>query len=259
MLTLVTTVVVASLVGSLHCAGMCGPLVAFAVGGDASDRIGRISVHVVYHLCRAVPYTVVGVVCGALGAALDLGGDLVGVQRAAAVLAGGTMIVFGLVAVLRYYGVRMPAPPVPRFLREVMAGVYARTKGRSATVRAAIIGLCTVFLPCGWLYAFAVIAAGTADPVRGGLVMFAFWVGTVPVLTVVGVGVQALRSSFGRRIPLMTSLLIVGIGVLMVAKRASLSGHEFARTAPTVPVSDTESVSRVRDLDSSKMPCCQQE
>ena len=32
MIALLTTVFVASLVGSLHCAGMCGPFVAVAVG-----------------------------------------------------------------------------------------------------------------------------------------------------------------------------------------------------------------------------------
>ncbi|MEM9382726.1 MAG: sulfite exporter TauE/SafE family protein [Planctomycetota bacterium] len=39
-LTLFGAVVVASLLGSLHCAGMCGPLVAFVVGPPAADGSG---------------------------------------------------------------------------------------------------------------------------------------------------------------------------------------------------------------------------
>ena len=42
---LLPAVFAASVVGSVHCAGMCGPLMAFVVGGDTSR--GRARTHVV--------------------------------------------------------------------------------------------------------------------------------------------------------------------------------------------------------------------
>ncbi|MBE7450024.1 MAG: sulfite exporter TauE/SafE family protein [Kofleriaceae bacterium] len=47
--------------------------------------------------------------------------------------------------------------------------------GGGARARAALLGLLSAALPCGWLWAFVVVAAGTGSPVGGALVMTAFW------------------------------------------------------------------------------------
>jgi len=45
-----TTVLLVSLFGSVHCAGMCGPLVAFAVGATEKQSLAsRVMLHVAYH------------------------------------------------------------------------------------------------------------------------------------------------------------------------------------------------------------------
>ena len=41
MTALLVTVLAASLVGSLHCVGMCGPFVAFYSGADGSSGVRR--------------------------------------------------------------------------------------------------------------------------------------------------------------------------------------------------------------------------
>ena len=105
MATLIA-ILVASLFGSLHCAGMCGPLVAFAVGGaDIQSNSVRVLLHAMYHGGRLVSYALIGAVCGLLGAALDLGGAMAGLHRIASLLAGGMMIAVGIIAVLHYKGV----------------------------------------------------------------------------------------------------------------------------------------------------------
>ncbi len=66
---------VVSLLGSLHCVGMCGPLVAVAVG-DAqvlSHATRRALLHMGYHGGRLLTYTLVGMLCGLLGARTGLG------------------------------------------------------------------------------------------------------------------------------------------------------------------------------------------
>ena len=64
--------------------------------------MGRALLHVAYHGGRCVSYVVVGLLCGTVGAVLDLGGSLIGVYRAAAILAGVLMIGTGIITVLRY-------------------------------------------------------------------------------------------------------------------------------------------------------------
>ena len=103
MTALVAAVFVASLVGSLHCAGMCGGLVAFYAGGamgtgaaagagvtrGGGTARGGWAAHAAYSLGRLIVYAAIGALAGTLGAALDgIGGTLVGVQRVAAVVAG---------------------------------------------------------------------------------------------------------------------------------------------------------------------------
>ena len=84
-MAILAAVLAASLFGSLHCAGMCGPLVLFAMGSTEVNSHGRrLIIQIAYHGGRFVMYAVIGAVCGLLGAALDLGGALVGLHRVAA-------------------------------------------------------------------------------------------------------------------------------------------------------------------------------
>ncbi len=53
--------------------------------------------------------------------------------------------------------------------------------------------------------------------------MVAFWMGTVPILASLGIGVQALMGTLGRRIPLATALVIVGLGLYTIAVRPAIS------------------------------------
>ncbi len=122
-------------------------------------------------------------------------------------------------------------------------------------VRAGVVGLLTTFLPCGWLYAFAITAAGTADPIKGGLVMAAFWAGTTPILVFVGVGVQKLLRVFGRRATFVAPIAVVIVGLVMIVQRITIPSEAFA--APVdAPASVEEAVEQVENLDSTKMPCC---
>ncbi len=251
---LLIAVVIASFVGSMHCVGMCGPLVAFAVGNPNDERrSSRVWLHAAYQGGRLATYSLVGAACGLLGAAIDHGGARLGCHRAAALLAGTMMIAVGVAAVLRAVGVRLPHAPLPGLIhRAVIAGQRAAF-ALAPLPRALSTGLLTAFLPCGWLYLFALKAAETGSPLRGALFMIAFWLGSVPALVVVGVGVQTLARLLGRRLPLVTALVIVMLGVFTLA---------FWMHAPVLafePVKNqaaAASVEQVEELGRTVPPCC---
>lgn len=256
MIAIVGAVLVASLVGSLHCAGMCGALVAFAVGGtEAHSLAARVVLQVTYHGGRLVTYGLMGALCGLLGAALDLGGSMVGLHRAAAVLAGATMIGFGIITVLQYRGWRFPGTRVPTSLKWLLASGQRLAIGLQPLPRALIIGLLTAFLPCGWLWAFAVIAAGTGSAFWGAAVLVAFWAGTVPILACVGAAVQTLTGSLGRRLPLVTAVLLMALGLGTIAERLVLSGEPLI-----VPIAADGSVDLRKQIEivgQTPPSCCQ--
>ena len=122
--------------------------------------------------------------------------------------------------------------------------------------RATIIGLLTTLLPCGWLYAFVITAAGTAHPALGALTMAAFWLGTLPVMISLGIGVQRLSGALRSRLPLLTSLLIVAVGLYTIAGRLTLPAMALSTDDETVPTTTAEAIEHVKSLDTEKLPCC---
>lgn len=106
MTTLIATVFVASLLGSLHCAGMCGAFVAFAVGDSTGQPGQRAKLSVAYHGGRLATYALLGAVAGWFGALLELGGALAGISRGAMILASAVMVCFGISAAMAAFGKR---------------------------------------------------------------------------------------------------------------------------------------------------------
>ncbi len=223
LMPLIGTVFLASLLGSLHCAGMCGAFVLFAVG-DPNARTSRAPLHAAYHGGRLVTYVSLGAIAGLVGAAFDLGGSIVGVQRTAAILAGAMMVVFGVIAILRIRGVRVPMPPVPGLLERALTRGHQLAATRPPIVRALATGLLTTLLPCGWLYAFVISAAGTGSAPIGALTMGVFWVGTLPVLVALGTGLRAITGALGRRLPVLTASSVVVVGLATILVRAGAVG-----------------------------------
>ncbi len=225
MLHVLLSVVAASLLGSLHCAGMCGGFVAFYAGGDTSER-QRSFAHIAYNLGCLFTYSIVGAFAGLLGSVTDVASTALGFGRVAAVVAGLLMLAWGAVLLFNVAGVRLPKSKLlarlPQGLSRRLSQVAASARSKPPTVRAFVLGLSSTLLPCGWLYAFAVAAAGTASPTWGALVMVAFWSGTLPVMLGLGVGVQRLGQRLRRHIPALSAALLVIIGAASVLGRLRL-------------------------------------
>ena len=204
MIALLAGIVVASLAGSVHCVAMCGPLVGLHGGGlrlAAAHAVGRL-----------VTYAMLGVAAGLAGSAIDLAGKLGNVQHVAAVVAGLVIVVWGIA---QASGLRPQASARSSTFGNALVRIRAKQPGR----RAWWTGVLTGLIPCGWLWAFVVSAAGTGSAVVGGLVMIAFWLGTVPamigVLGVAGPLIARLRA----RVPVVTAIALVAVGLGTLALR----------------------------------------
>lgn len=210
MLTLIGAVVVASLLGSVHCAGMCTPFVCFYAGADARASWWG---HLAYNGGRLVSYLILGAIAGAVGAGIQQVGLGIGVSRAAASLAGILMITWGVVQLLVIRGVKVPMPTPLAGAQRWMAARLRSVRDLAPTVRALTVGLLTTLLPCGWLYAFVITAAGTGTVTDAMLIMVAFWVGTLPMMLAIGVGIRRLAGPLRDRLPIFSALVLVAIGL----------------------------------------------
>ncbi|MEE9403451.1 MAG: sulfite exporter TauE/SafE family protein [Algisphaera sp.] len=256
MSALIVTVFTASLLGSLHCVGMCGAFLAFALGDtDPSNpptSAQRWRRQAAYHGGRGITYVLLGVAAGTAGKLLDLGGALAGLQTVAMPLAGLTIIGFGLATLLRHHGVGIKRLHPPAAWSRLIARGHGAAMKLPPESRALAIGLLTTLLPCGWLYAFAVTAAGTASPSLGALTMFAFWAGTLPALVSLGVGFQHLLGPLGRRLPTATCLLMIAVGLYTLLGRGVLNPAALA--ASLEPQGQTES-QRIDQLGDANATC----
>jgi len=222
MIALAGPVLVASLLGSPHCAGMCGGFVCFYA---AQDGRGQALAHAAYNLGRLFSYAVLGLLAGALGRTLEQAGAGAGLHGAAAVAAGVVMIVWGGATLLGAAGARLPRATAPGFLRSRFTAAVRAVHAQPPAVRALTVGLVTALLPCGWLWVYVAAAAGTGDAWSGALVMAAFWLGTVPVLAGIGLAAQRAFGPLRRRLPLVTAALLVVLGFV------TIGGHFHAATA----------------------------
>ena len=259
MTATLAAVFIASLLGSLHCAGMCGPLVAIAVTPVQIGRPGmsipsssQLLLQSAYHGGRLVAYVVLGAIAGAAGAALQQSGSLIGLQRTSGIVSGTLLIVLALLALLRTAGVRIPG--VETILSTgPLARLHAAAARSSALPRSLMIGVLSAFLPCGWLYMFVLVAAGTGHIAGGALCMAAFWAGSVPALTGIGAGAHVFRRVLARRIPLLLPLVLVVMGIWTAAGRITLPA--MAAT-PATPASLATDPNAVESLAPSQAPCC---
>ncbi len=256
LIALISTIFIASLIGSLHCAGMCGAFVAFAMGTEKQSAAGHFAAQSAYHGGRLVTYALLGAVAGTLGAALDLTGTVFGLQQAAMILAGVAMVTFGVITLLKLRGVRIPRMPLPGVLTRFVHRGHRYAGDRSPIKRSLIIGLLTTLLPCGWLYAFAVIAAGTGSAATGALTMSVFWLGTVPILASLGIGVQRLAGPLRRHIPAATAVAMVLVGLFSLTGRFNVPALAAEHTEPATLEETTIKAAHVDDVP---LPCCQED
>lgn len=270
MNALLVAVLAASLVGSLHCAGMCGPFLAFVVGAGPSGR-GRVGderssgglsatqLQAAYHLARGAGYLALGAAAGAAGHLLDLAGVLAGLAPLAAALAGATLVTLGVIALAQLVGLRWSAHvPLPAALARGLRALQARALALPPRSRALAIGATSALLPCGWLYAFAVTAAGTGHPLRGMAVLGVFWLGTLPVLVSLGALVRGAARAFGPRYRALASAALVLLGLWTLAGRAGLEPLALARAAEAAgaPGGDSSARSAPVPDPSATPPCC---
>jgi uncharacterized protein len=194
------------LVGSVHCAGMCG---GFATA--CSRRSGGLPA---WHLGRIASYAALGVVAGLAGTVMP------GPSWLPGVLATGLLLWFTL-ALAGW----LPEPSLALpGLGQRGAGVLSR-----GSLGAHLgFGLINGLLPCGLVYSALAMSLALASPWRGAFAMTAFGLGTVPLLSLSAVGLRRLvmRSLWRRR---AFALLVFGTGCWTIWARVALANPDGVR------------------------------
>lgn len=200
------------LLGGGHCIGMCGPLVG-AVSLSAGHRPGGWPFHLLYNGGRLFTYTLIGAVVGWLGSALAYSDHFRPVTRTLLLASDLFIILVGLGSAGLFAGLSITRLDLPGPLRAMTAAVR-RLHRLPPAVAALPLGLLFGFLPCGYLYAVAISAAQSADPLLGAATLGAFALGTLPAMLLLGGATQWLGTRARYWMLRAAGLLVAGMGAV---------------------------------------------
>jgi uncharacterized protein len=190
--------------GSLHCLGMCGPIV-MVLPGTVSERWKFLAGRIVYNVGRVTAYAMLGVVAGAIGQAFTFAGW----QQRIGIVVGAVMIL-SVVAPAVLLSKRAPRNPMTAaigLVKDRLGRLLAANKTSSLFVIGALNG----FLPCGLVYT-AMIGSVAAGGVGGSVLYMAlFGAGTIPAMLAAAYAANFITVSVRRR---LTKLLPVGVAIL---------------------------------------------
>lgn len=205
------TALLLGLLGGLHCAGMCGPLMlALPVVGSSPARFlaGRL----VYQLGRVLTYGGLGVVSGLLGRGLVAAG----VGRWVSIALGAALLA-GLWGSPRWLEAAWLTRLVAQLKRSM--GVYLRTRTMPAL---ATLGLLNGLLPCGLVYA-ACAGAAAAGSLRAGVeYMLVFGLGTTPMMLGISLSGRLLPGTVRLRLRHLVPFGVAAVGCLLILRGLSL-------------------------------------
>ncbi len=197
------------LAGSLHCIGMCGPLVAaLHVGGRLHMKRSLI-----YHSGRILGYALFGALMGLIGYSMRL----VITQEWLAVVAGSLLLLTFLWPTTIQ---RLPArwgQPMRNLRQQWMQWWHT---GHPGIVLG--MGLLNAFLPCGLVYSALAASIITASPWMGALFMALFGLANTPALFFSSHIIRALQERFGQRHKRQIQIVLMAFALLIVLRGAGL-------------------------------------
>lgn len=201
------TAFVTGLISSLHCVGMCGPLVAaLPIGRLPQGKRWRAVA--LYHAGRIGTYGTLGVLAGAMGAGLHL----LGWQRPLAIAGGAALLV--RFAWQKGLPARMRWP----WLNRQITTLFRQGLQQPGWIRFAGLGVLNGLLPCGFTYLALAGTLATNTPTTGMAYMLLFGFGTLPALLGVHLVAGWLTILGRQRLDYVLSTATVLVALLLIGR-----------------------------------------
>jgi sulfite exporter TauE/SafE/copper chaperone CopZ len=210
--TTATTSFVIGLIASVSsCLAIVGGLVLSLSAKISQDKVSDTKTFLLFHTGRIVSFAVLGGVLGAVGSAIGINFTLTAILG---LIASLVMLVLGLnlVGVFKKNKIALPSG-IFNFFRKI----------EHKTLTPLILGFATFFLPCGFTQSMQVSALSSGSFVSGMLIMFAFALGTLPMLLLLSFGSASF--AHGKHAPLFfksAGVVVIGLGLFSLL--AGLAG-----------------------------------
>ena len=204
---------VIGLFGSLHCVGMCGP-VMLAFSGVNQKPLGFL----MYHSGRIISYMLIGLILGGIGSFVSV----LKIQQLSSLVLG--------IVILLLYGIPRFRSNIERFYyNSKFYSLIKRVIATNLSMRRRwfISGVANGFFPCGLTYVAAAGAVLMTNFGEGLLFMLLFGLGTIPALLMLQFSGNFLLKRFKHFIPRTLHIVALLSGLIMVYRATLMSFPDF--------------------------------
>jgi uncharacterized protein len=212
--TIFVAALLSGLIGSLHCLGMCGPIVLMLPVGTTSKG-GFLLSRLSYNLGRVITYAILGSICGLLGHLVILAG-----YQQALSIAVGAIILLAFIIPRRFICKISPA-----FIGNItnkLTGLWGKLLNSPRAISLFVIGLLNGLLPCGLVYVALAAASTTGNAGNGLLYMAIFGLGTIPLMLIFSLFSGLLPNRIRLWAPKLIPIAAVTLAILLILRGLSL-------------------------------------
>lgn len=244
-------VFVVGLLGSVHCAGMCGGIVGALSAAAPAGRTVPVRVLptvsprpalanvLAYNLGRIGSYMLAGALAGGVAQGAWALARLPMLQAGGYWMANLMLVMLGLYLMDAWRGLARleqggqvlwrHVQPLLRRLRPVPGIAFGPGRMLAA-------GALWGWLPCGMVYSVLLTAMLSGSTTGGALVMLAFGLGTLPMLLGLGLLGARVRACLRvRGVRVACGALVLGFGLLGLARAAGGLPHSWVQTICVTP------------------------
>lgn len=204
------------LLGSVHCIGMCGPLV-MALPILHLNLLQKAIATILYHLGKITTYGLLGMLVGVFGKQIPF----YNVQQHLSIVIGILILLYVVwvfylhprkkIGFLRMDKVQQPIlVALSKLLKQNRVGSFL------------LIGLLNGLLPCGMIYLALGSAWANQSVMQSGLFMVFFGFGTLPALLLVAFGGQLMGFAFRQKVQKALPIMLLSMGLLLILRGMNL-------------------------------------
>ncbi len=212
----------AGILTGFHCVSMCGGFVVSYTAKNAVNGHKSFKQHLVYGGSKVLSYTIIGGIFGLIGGVISFS---IGLRSWVAVLAGLFMVFYALSMFGFKFFRRFQFNP--KFLTNaaVSAGSSAKGPYKAPFITGLLNGL---FIACGPLQAMYLYAMGTGSFISGATGLFAFGLGTLPVMLGFGSLTTVISHKTTAKILKVSAVIVLILGLIMLNRGLTLMGSSYS-------------------------------
>lgn len=206
------TALLMGLAGSLHCAGMCGPIMLF-MPFHRFNGIKKFLAVSLYHLSRISIYALMALIIYSFRSAFNPA-----IQQYISIGLGSLLLLAGLISFFPIGNRFQVKLPWSAFVQKQLGRFIADP----SLLSTAASGLLNGLLPCGLVYMALSATLTLQSPAQAMIFTYIFGIGTLPVLLGIIIFKSRIIASHGSLLRKFTPFIVFSFGCLFLLRGMNL-------------------------------------